>query len=103
MNFFNNLFTFVAATTNTAADESQLLWFILAGGLLIILIAVIIAVASTSAASAAIAQEEGKSLDDVMDEGLFTALLGGVAGATMYVREFKTWNIALTPRQVTQI
>ena len=33
--------------------------------------------------SAAIAQEEGKSLDDVMDEGLFTALLGGVAGATI--------------------
>lgn len=33
--------------------------------------------------SAAIAQEEGKSIDDVMDEGLFTALLGGVAGATI--------------------
>jgi len=33
--------------------------------------------------SAAIATEEGKSLDDVMDEGLFTALLGGVAGATI--------------------
>lgn len=33
--------------------------------------------------SAAIAQEEGKSLDDVMDEGLFTALLGGVAGSTI--------------------
>ena len=28
---------------------------------------------------------------------------GGTAGATMYVREFKTWNIALTPRQVTQV
>ena len=27
--------------------------------------------------------EEGKSLDDVMDEGLFTALLGGVAGSTI--------------------
>ena len=33
--------------------------------------------------SAAIATEEGKSLDDVMDEGLFTALLGGVAGSTI--------------------
>lgn len=33
--------------------------------------------------SAAIAQEEGKSLDDIMDEGLFTALLGGVAGSTI--------------------
>lgn len=33
--------------------------------------------------SAAIAKEEGKSIDDVMDEGLFTALLGGVAGATI--------------------
>ena len=33
--------------------------------------------------SAAIAQEEGKPIDDVMDEGLFTALLGGVAGATI--------------------
>lgn len=33
--------------------------------------------------SAAIATEEGKSLDDVMDEGLFTALLGGVTGATI--------------------
>ena len=33
--------------------------------------------------SAAIAQEEGKTLDDVMDEGLFTALLGGVAGSTI--------------------
>lgn len=33
--------------------------------------------------SAAIATEEGKSIDDVMDEGLFTALLGGVAGATI--------------------
>ena len=33
--------------------------------------------------SAAIAQEENKSIDDVMDEGLFTALLGGVAGATI--------------------
>ena len=33
--------------------------------------------------SAAIAQEEGKSIDDVMDEGLFTTLLGGVAGATI--------------------
>lgn len=28
---------------------------------------------------------------------------GGSAGATMYVREFKTWNIALTPQQVTQV
>lgn len=33
--------------------------------------------------SAAIATEEGKSLDDVMDEGLFSALLGGVAGSTI--------------------
>lgn len=33
--------------------------------------------------SAAIATEEGKSLDDIMDEGLFTALLGGVAGSTI--------------------
>lgn len=33
--------------------------------------------------SAAIAAEEGKSIDDVMDEGLFTALLGGVAGSTI--------------------
>lgn len=33
--------------------------------------------------SAAIATEEGKSIDDVMDEGLFSALLGGVAGATI--------------------
>ena len=30
-----------------------------------------------------VAQEEGKSLDDVMDEGIFSALVGAAAGATI--------------------
>ena len=33
--------------------------------------------------SAEVAQEEGKSLDDVMDEGIFSALVGAAAGATI--------------------
>ena len=33
--------------------------------------------------SAEIAKEEGKSLDDVVDEGIFSALVGVAAGATV--------------------